>query len=190
MKKFLGFLIIWALIINFGSEKDSADVKQPVASTSEQTIKNTPPPVYDNSVVKNPPPLVDDSSAVKNVVNEFMAAYVSRDRQGMEYCSFYEERQFTKNKGFELLDTQMEVWDTTLDILRQSGQRISYDWSITSLRKINSDNYEVDIAFIMGPDTLHYPGVVVSRVGNYWLIDAESFVVSASLSISNVVLNY
>lgn len=187
MKTLFEIIVLLVLISMFTSHNDS-----PTTSNTDEPFSDKSFSKVNQSVIQavKLTPTVDDKSAIKSVVNEFMVAYVNRDRQGMEHCSFYEERQFTKDTGFEMLDKQMEIWDGILEILRQSGQRIRYDWDILSLRKIDNDNYEVDIALIMGSDMLRYPSVGVSRVGSYWLVDAESFVISASLSISNVVMNY
>ena len=56
----------------------------------------------------------------ERVLSDFTTAFLNRDRAGMEACSFYEPRNFSKEKGYKMLDAQIKALDVANDIHRQT----------------------------------------------------------------------
>ena len=54
-----------------------------------------------------PQPNVNNKADAERVLSDFTTAFLNRDRAGMESCSFYEPRNFSKEKVYEMLDAQI-----------------------------------------------------------------------------------
>ena len=135
-------------------------------------------------------PAKDDSAEVKNVINNFMSAFVKRNPQGMKQYSFCESRMYSENEVFALLDDHIQVWDTVLEIIRDtSGRNISYEWQIERLNKVDGNTYSADIRFIMSTDSLLFPDVTIKNIGGAWKVDSESFAISSGVSFTNTIMN-
>lgn len=155
----------------------------------------TPPPKNSTSVEKTkqrqeskPPSNVNNKAVAEKVLKTFAVAFLNRDRAGMESCSFYEERNFTKEKGYAMLDNQIAVLDVANDVYRQTfGASWQYDCEIFTMDKINADTYEATVVFIFGGDTMSCSNVRVCNVGGRWLVDADSFALSTSLNFVNAI---
>ena len=155
-----------------------------------QTTKTTATTPSTNNVKPvNNKPVRDNSADIKNVINNFMTAFVKRDRQGMERYSFCESQMYDVNTVFDMMDKQIEVWDTILDIMKQSsGVRIPYEWQIERLNKVDNSIYEADIRFIMSPDSLLFSSIRIKNINGTWKVDSESFAIASSLSFTSAVV--
>ena len=135
-----------------------------------------------------PQPNVNNKAAAERVLSDFTTAFLNRDRAGMEDCSFYEPRNFSKEKGYEMLDKQVKVLDIANDIHRKTfGAGWEYTFEIFGMSKINADTYDAEIVFIFGTDTLRYSDIRVRNVGGRWLVDADSFAFSTGLNFTRAV---
>ena len=133
----------------------------------------------------------NDPAEVKKVIDNFMTAFVKRNPQGMKNYSFCESRIYSEAEVFDTLDKHIEMWDKVLEILRQAnGIRISYEWQIEQLNKVDSNTYSADIRFIMSTDSLLFPDVTIKKLGGVWKVDSESFAVSSGMSLTNAIMSY
>ena len=154
----------------------------PPEKSQPQQVQETPKPQ------PKPQPKVDNRAAAERVLSDFTAAFLNRDRAGMEGCSFYEPRNFSKEKGYEMLDKQVAVLDIANDIHRKTfGAAWEYTFEIFGMSKVNADTYDAEIVFILGPDTLRCSGIRVRNVNGRWLVDADSFAFSTSLNFTRAV---
>ena len=170
-------------ILGYTVEVDRIELPNQItnSSTSNSSTDNVKP--VNNKPVRN------NSAEIKNVINDFMTAFVKRDRQGMELCSFCESRAYDVNTVFEMLNNQIQIWDTVLDIIKQnSGVKISYEWQIERLNKVDNNTYEADIRFIMLSDSLLFPSIRIKNINGTWKVDSESFAISSSLSFTSAVV--
>ena len=133
----------------------------------------------------------NDPAEVKKVIDNFMTAFVKRNPQGMKNYSFCESRIYSEAEVFDTMDKHIEMWDKVLEILRQAnGIRISYEWQIEQLNKVDSNTYSADIRFIMSTDSLLFPDVTIKKLGGVWKVDSESFAVSSGMSLTNAIMSY